>query len=184
VRGASCIIVEGPDGAGKTMLAEQLATHYGLRYRRPPPATLSSTHGPQDGLVEWWDTQLAQTPSELASVVYDRCFYISDPIYQQAQAKRDLLVDSQDLAAGIMKLWNVEPFLIFCLPPFATQLANVQREGRHRLAEVDAQGLLKICNQYWAHYALWATSLYDNVRKYDYTEEDEWSRLIDHLDAT
>jgi len=180
---ASPIIVEGPDGSGKTILARRVANHYGLEYRRPPVETLSSTHGPQDGLVDWWDEQLAKAPSELATSIYDRCFYISDPIYQQAQPNRELLVDGPALSRGIMRLWNLEPYVIFCLPPFKTQLANVINPERDRLLGVSAESLLKISNQYWAHYALWATSLYDNVVKYDYTEEDAWSRLIDHLEA-
>jgi hypothetical protein len=177
------MIVEGPDGAGKTTLAKKLAEFYGLEYRRPPEEVLSSTHGPQEGLAEWWDEQLARPPSDLAVAVYDRCFYISDPIYQQAIPSRLLSIDSPDLARGIMRLWNVEPYLIFCLPPWSNQLANVMRHDRDRLLGVTAEALLKINNAYWAYWAMWSQSLYDNVAKYDYTEEDSWSRLIDYLEA-
>ena len=180
---ASPIIVEGPDGAGKTTLAKRVAQHYDLEYRRPPAETLSSTHGPGEGLVEWWDEQLARAPSELATTVYDRCFYISDPIYQQAVPSRLLLVESYDLSRGINKLWNLEPYIIFCLPPWETQLINVMDHERDRLLGVSAEALLKISNQYHAYYAMWNLSLYENVVKFDYTEEDAWERLIDHLEA-
>src|SRR5438105_13425965 len=127
------IIVEGPDGSGKTTLANKLSDVYDLMYRRPPAATLSSTHGPGDGLVEWWGSELGKTPSHLNHGVYDRCFFISDPIYQQAQSDRPLLLSGHELVRGIMRLWNVEPIIIFCLPPFEVQLANVKRDERERL---------------------------------------------------
>jgi len=177
------MIVEGPDGAGKTYLAEKLADHYGLEYCRPPAELLTSTHGPADGLVEWWDGQLAQTPSDLSMKIYDRCFYISDPIYQLAVPQRKLFVPSDELVRGISRLWNVEPFLIFCLPPWDVQLGNVMNPARERLLGVDVETLLKVNNAYWSAYAMWSQALYDNVLKYDYTEESAWDTLIDHLEA-
>lgn len=183
VRGASPVIIEGPDGAGKTKLALDIADHYEMEYLKPPPELLDSTTGPSSGLREWWDDQLARPLDELAMSVYDRCFYISDPIYQMAQPSRDLMVSPPFLARGIMRLWNAEPTIVFCLPEFATILGNVRREGRPHLEGVSAEMLSKIWNMYWATYALWSQALYDNVAKYDYEEEDAWERLIDHLEA-
>jgi deoxyadenosine/deoxycytidine kinase len=179
---ASPIIIEGPDGAGKTTLATRVAEHYGLEYRRPPEELLSSSAGPGHGLVEWWDDQLAQAPSDLARLVYDRCFYISDPIYQQSQPERDLLTSPTSIAHGIMRLWNAEPYLIFCLTDFGQILSNVRMAGRQHL-DITAEVLSKVWNQYHAYYAMWQMALYDNVVKYDYQEEDAWSRLVDQLEA-
>lgn len=184
MRGASPVIIEGPDGAGKTKLALDLADHYEMEYLKPPPEVLDSTTGPAGvALVEWWDEQLARPPSELAMCVYDRCFYVSDPIYQMAQVERDLLVPPPTLARGIMKLWNAEPAFVFCLPEFATILGNVRKEGRPHLEGVSAAMLSKIWNSYWAYYAMWAQSLYENVVKYDYEEEGAWERLIEHFEV-
>lgn len=177
------IIIEGPDGAGKTTLAEQIAEKYERWYRRPPSALLSSTHGPDTHLPDWWDEQLGLAPSKLAEGVYDRCFYISDPIYQQAQAHRELLVDGPHLVRGISRLWSVEPILIFCLPPFNVQLTNVQRADRDRLKDVGDEALLKIYNAYWSTYAWASQALYDNVMTHDYTEEGSWERLTARLQS-
>jgi len=179
----SCFIIEGPDGGGKTHLAHNLEEHYGLEYRRPPAELLTSTHGPNDGLAEWWDDQLALKSTDLAHTVYDRCFYISDPIYQQAVPSRELMIPPEHLAQGIMKLWNIEPMMIFCLPPWEVQLRNVMASDRDRLLGVPVEQLLKVNNAYWACYATWAQSLFENVVKYDYTEEDAWDRLVDHLEV-
>jgi hypothetical protein len=179
---ASPIIIEGPDGAGKTTLAKRVAEHYGLEYMRPPEQFLSSGEGPRNGLVEWWDMQLAKAPSDLANLVFDRCFYISDPIYQQAQPARDLLLPPTLLSHGIMRLWNAEPYLIFCLTDFDQILANVRIAGRSHL-DITAEELSKVWNQYYAYYAMWQMALYDNVVKYNYQEEDAWDRVVDHLEA-
>jgi hypothetical protein len=175
------IIVEGPDGSGKTDLAHRIAAAFNRDYRRPPPEALSSTRGPAAWLADWWDGQLALHPNSLAHGVYDRCFYISDPIYQQAQVNRDLLMDGKQLAAGIARLWSVEPVIIFCLPPFNVQLANVNSAERERLEGVDDQALLKIDNAYWAAYAWVSQALFENVMLFDYTEEGSWERLTSKL---
>lgn len=174
------IIVEGPDGGGKTTLAKKLADAYGMAYTRPPEGVLSSSKGPQGGgaLLEWWNDQLAKGPRH---VVYDRCFFISDPIYQQAQVDRPLLSESSRLAQGIMRLWNLEPIIIFCLPPFEYQLANVKKSERDRLEGVGDKALEKISNQYWAYYAMWSNALFDNAILYDYTDPSSWEWVVNNL---
>lgn len=176
------IIVEGPDGSGKTTLAKKLSDLYGLEYSRPPEAVLSSTKGPGGiALVDWWNNELAS--DGLSKKVYDRCFFISDPIYQQAQASRDLLIDGPQLVRGIMKLWNVEPIIIFCLPPWEVQIANVRQKDRGRLEGVGDNALLKISNAYWAYYAMWSNGLFENIRLYNYTDENSWGYLEKYLET-
>lgn len=165
------IIVEGPDGSGKTMLAKKLCLDHHKKYRRPSEEILSSSTGPSSsGLFEWWDSELAESYEYLRKGIYDRCTYISDPIYQQAQPKRPLLVSGEHLASGQMTLWNVEPIIIFCLPPFNVQLGNVKASGRDRLEGVDDHQLEKISNAYWACYGMWKNSLFESVILYDYSD--------------
>jgi len=175
------IIVEGPDGSGKTHLAQQLAATFDLEYRRPPAEALSSTTGPADWLPEWWNGQLALNPTALATGVYDRCFYISDPIYQLAQVDRDLLLDGPALRRGISHLWTIEPYLIFCLPPFNVQLANVHQMDRDKLEGVSDKALEKINNAYWAAAEMWWQALGGDVMTYDYTKENAWELLRSNL---
>lgn len=178
------IIVEGPDGSGKTTLAHKLSDVFGLEYRRPAVVDLDSSTGPRGmGLVDWWDRELARSSSQLALGVYDRCFYISDPIYQAVQVNRDLLVNPGYLVRGIARLWNIEPILVFCLPPFDVQLSNVRFDNRPRLAGVDDKGLEKVNNLYHAFYAMWTNGLFDNVFRFDYTTQtfDDLQLWIDQL---
>jgi hypothetical protein len=136
-----------------------------------------------ESLVAWWDNHLARPSSFLKLGVYDRCFYVSDPIYQMAQIERDLIVAPHVLARGIARLWSIEPIMVFCLPPFDVQLSNVRHDGRPQLEGVSAQALTKVWNAYYACYAIWSQALYDNVLLYDYTEEDAWERLLDKISS-
>jgi hypothetical protein len=165
------IICEGPDGGGKTTLAKAIAEAYELEYMRPPPELLSSTTGPGTGLHEWWVEQLRLPEKEHRRKVYDRCFFISEAIYQLAQVDRDLIVGGHEIWRGIADLWTVGPVVIFCQPPMEVQYSNVIQDGRESLAGLNNRHLEKINFMYWAHYALWQNALFAQVVQYDYTRD-------------
>lgn len=160
------IILEGPDGGGKTTLAMRLGEEFGLEYKRY--ALLSSTRGPDGpGIIDWWDEQIAENQID---AVYDRCFYISEPIYQLATPGRDLIADVKQMQTGIMRLSNFAPLVIFCIPPFDTALGNIHT--RERLEGVDDKALGKI---HWAYHvaaAYWSEILYHTCLYWDYTHHD------------
>lgn len=157
------IILEGPDGSGKTTLAHELCSEFNLEYMRYEG--LSSTQGP-DGpaIIEWWDEQMAQDRSD---AVYDRCYYISEPIYQLATPSRELIAAPQQMVHGITRLVNFSPLIIFCLPPWEVTIANVGQ--RERLEGVDDRALQKIHWAYWSAYAQWGEMLFHSVTYWNYT---------------
>lgn len=169
------LIVEGPDGSGKTHLAKRLAEKFNLKYRRYPG--LSSSSGPDGaGIVEWWNEQIGQNDPD---AIYDRCFYISETIYQPATPGRPLIVDGEAMASGIIRLANMDPSFIFCLPPLETTLSNVHQSERDRLQGVDDFALTKIHWAYWSFYGMWSNQNYPAVTMWDYTRHveeliDEW----------
>jgi hypothetical protein len=165
------LIVEGPDGGGKTTLAKAIADAYDLEYTRPLEQLLSSSTGPGPGLFEWWKDQLRLPPAEHKARVYDRCFFISEAIYQMAQVQRDLIVDGHELWRGISDLWTLGPNLIFCQPPMDVQYSNVVQDGRQSLEGLNNRHLEKINFMYWAFYGMWQNSLFAQVVQYDYTRD-------------
>jgi hypothetical protein len=164
------VIVEGPDGSGKTTLARRMEADFNLEYRRPPEELLSSSTGPSPGLLEWWREQLRR--HDRADGVYDRCFWVSEPIYSSVML-RPPLCSPVDIVRGINDLWVEGPLLIFCMTEEVTMLENTFLAGRPRLADIsDDQRKLKAINfLYWANYAQWLT-MDDAVMHWDYNAHD------------
>jgi len=162
------IIVEGPDGAGKTTLAEKIAAHLNVEYRRPPAEVLSSTAGPLSvGLPMWWDRQL-QAPYQHA--VYDRCFYVSDGIYRMI-SKKQPLIDEVVHARGLSALVAAQPLMIFCLPSFEQTLVSVHEPGRDKLTGYSDHDLYMIYWQYHIFSTLWKQIHFHDTLVYDWADK-------------
>jgi hypothetical protein len=165
------IICEGPDGGGKTTLARAIAKQCGMEYRRPPAEALTSSGGPTGvALYDWWSRELIRPTEERVGGVYDRCFFISEPIYQLAQVERDLIVPGSVIQRGILDLWAEGPMIVFCLPPFDQSLSNVIQDGRASLKGLENKHLEKVDFLYWATLALWQNGLFETI-SYDYTND-------------
>jgi hypothetical protein len=172
------IVVEGPDGSGKTTLAGRLCEEYDLEYRRPPESLLSSTGGPSEGLVEWWRTELRRPNLERKLGVYDRCFWISEPIYSSLSLRAPLCPPDQ-LWRGIADLWAEDPLLIFCMTDETAMIENTYAGGKPRLAsleERETEKLRAINFLYWAFFGIWQQASM-NVVHYDYAR-DHWQSYI------
>lgn len=175
------IIIEGPDGSGKTTLAKAICEHFDLEYRRPPTSLLSSTEGPSKELPEWWRAELIRPMGERDRGVYDRCFFISEPIYQIAQVNRDLLIGGAELSRGIFDLWAEGPMMVFCMPPLDVQISTVIQDGRDSLKNLENKHLEKIDFLYWAFWAVWLEA-HNEVVHYDYTVKGSREYIYDRLE--
>jgi hypothetical protein len=157
------IVVEGPDGAGKTELTRFIAEEFGLEYRRAP--TLSSITGPDDEVAEWWVQQMAHDDGD---GVYDRSFLVSEFVYALA-TDRPPIKDAQWMRHRLSMFWTVCDLLIFCLPPFDVQLENLNAVGRGRLIGVDEGRLRRISWAYEYLLELFKASMYERCTVWDYT---------------
>lgn len=160
------IIVEGPDGAGKTRVAATLAEKFGLPIA--PRVVASNTEAMVD-LVKWTEQNLAQG---FQRMVFDRHRLISDPIYQAVLPWRpdnSTFYDPVWFLDRVGEFHEIDPIIIYCLPPKKVVLANVALE------ETDNSAILEHAAKIYDAYV--AKASFDQATMsaltYDYAEEDE-----------
>jgi hypothetical protein len=116
------IILEGPDGAGKTRLAQRLSGDLGLLIQ---PKVVDSTTQAMVDLKLWVEQDLRQG---LKARLYDRHRLISEPIYGPVVRGR-MEPGFHDLRWLTTQQWMFEllrPLVIFCLPHIEVVRHNVE----------------------------------------------------------
>lgn len=94
------IIVEGPDGAGKSTLVEFLSRGLGRPVRH--------TGGPRNSLAE--AEEALRLVEDRPGGLFDRCPHISNPIYCEVEG-RELHLTRADYRRRLIEL---EPLVIYC----------------------------------------------------------------------
>jgi hypothetical protein len=160
------VILEGPDGAGKTTLAEQLAKKYGLVYKHegPPP--------PKVNVLEYYGQLLDEARGK--NVVFDR-LALGERVYGPVYRNLDRLG-----ADG----WLVFKRLIFasgalhivCLPTFEICFSNWDARK--------AGEMIKDEGQYRRIWLKYCELVMDDIHyQYNYREVDAWDNLCFCLDT-
>jgi hypothetical protein len=156
------IIVEGPDGAGKTTLCRWICKEFKLQ-----PGPRSTTN--RDDIYKttrqdsWW-ALTDELKCERPSWVWDRMGPYSDPIYaaaslphERTRAFTDEETEVFDVAVQHLGL------VIVCLPPLGVVVENVKKE-RQIKGLVTTPGLVeRIYDSY--------VPLADIYHSYDYTQQ-------------
>lgn len=120
------IIVEGPDGAGKTTLIGQLQERYGLEVA---PRVVTKGAEAMTDLKVWVEQNLA---GGFQYRIFDRHRLISEYIYGPLLRKKQQ-PGFTDLTWSWMQLdklyRDVQPFIIYCLPPLEVVAENIYLSG-------------------------------------------------------
>jgi thymidylate kinase len=120
----SLIVIEGPDGAGKTTLIEQLranSTRYFaiLRASGPP---VDKDGRPSAGVEFMTAAKIFADEFEPFSVICDRFHTISENVYGPLFSRRS----SPEPIALIAHNLRAVNFLIYCRPPVSVILENIK----------------------------------------------------------
>lgn len=117
------IIVEGPDGSGKSELIKQLSRDLSLPVA---PKVVSADTKPLVDLDKWTELNLRAGFQE---VLFDRHRLISEPIYGPATRGRQHIrfLDLGWMSEMMGQFYSLDPIIIYCMPPLNVVRANVNR---------------------------------------------------------
>jgi len=157
------IIVEGPDGAGKTTLIERIEADWGLS--REPRAVTSAA----ESIVPIGDYIDTQLNLGFGWRLYDRFALISSPMYMMLPNRtfREEMLDFTWLQAQYVKMSKVDPVIIYCLPPL--------EEVKKNLSQDDNSGgkVQPNIEQIYLNYHAFAARVYSSSSMvWDYTNPD------------
>lgn len=155
------LIVEGPDGAGKTTLIELLKTE--LEIPVAPRVVAQDTTALVD-MKRWVEDNLAEGE---VPVLFDRHRLISETIYGPIKRKHAQagFLEFDWLSRQMDDLYNgVGPMIIYCLPPFETVKANIENDPDNTAV---AHEIEQIYSAYVARASV--DAVHANSRVWDYT---------------
>lgn len=177
------IIVEGPDGGGKTSLITMLAEQVEFEVM-PRPCTSDNAVDPGT-LADWVDADLSRPVHHRG--FYDRHPLVSEPIYGPLIRGRmaDGFAEVPWLTSRLSMLRARNPFFIFCLPPLQAVLNNIAMgHGVHtpHLRGVHAMGQA-IYEMYCMRAAQESSHPYSSVWVWDFVHADEnqFERLVHNV---
>jgi hypothetical protein len=159
------IVVEGPDGAGKTTLIEVLVD---LLQLPVADRVVGKDTQAMVNLKAWTE---ANVDKGFQKVIYDRHRLISEPIYGPIlrDEPQDGFVNLVWMTEMMRKFYAAKPVLIYCLPPIETVFDNVFYDVENDNSAVEGR-IARIYSAYVARAAIDKANHF-NTLTYDYTQQ-------------
>ena len=118
------LILEGPDGSGKSTLSQMIQDELGYDVS---PRVVSKQATAMTDLKKWVDDNLDEG---LQPRIYDRHRLISETIY--GPILRESANEGFDqlpwLGPRLRRFYNMKPLIIYCLPPLAEVKKNIAND--------------------------------------------------------
>lgn len=169
------VILEGPDGSGKTYLKEQI-----LRDRpqfRPHVRAADSLAGPDLGTLSEWVINDTSSIATQRPSVYDRHPLVSEPIYGPicrnsvpGMFNKDWWVRSMSFRVAQSAL------LVVCMPPLVDVATSLRHGGQHMDGVVE--NIDKIYAEYQRVWSTWPGVLV----RHDYTRTNAGLMTLANID--
>jgi hypothetical protein len=165
------LIVEGPDGSGKTTLVKALAEaldwpggRAGWSTPRPTPLT---------DLRVWTEDNVASGWQEM---IFDRHRLLSEPVYGpilKTSSNRGELYDPTWQSRMYHLLFETEPLVVYCLPPLEEVLSNLDGDEKNQVVFGHADAIYRayVAQQFSLRNALPTCCLPHPVRLHDQTDK-------------
>lgn len=154
------LILEGPDGGGKTTLVKRLSSELNLPVHE---RACTSDGGPVDDLFKWAYRDAVSMPDQ-PMAIYDRHPLISEYIYGPI-ARHYLLPEFRSPKAhALMRLMAAQVHVVFCIPPLEAVVANLSRETSTQMPGV-VENIARIHAMYQTLAMFWP----GESTTYDYT---------------
>lgn len=166
------IIVEGPDGGGKTTLLRNLMQQFPSIPLHERASRSGSEGGPVDHLYDWAHTDVMSWNAQPLSF-YDRHPLISEYIYGPVIRQS---IDAKFLDTNLRRLLMRRALVIVCLPPLDAVRRSVS-------AERDMPGVRTHIDTIWELYAslgAYAPTSF-SIRYYDYTKHNPTDTLYPYI---
>lgn len=171
------IIVEGPDGSGKTILIKDVVKRLQLwvgTLSVKEPVKIVHSPGPlEQGLFEWAANALLLVKEP---VVFDRFPYFSDIVYGPTLRKQTLMTESgyRQLKTRLKEL---DPLVIYCRPPVDTIVKSSKVWEQMKGVP---ENLTKIVKNYDQQLLYWMSDF--KVFHYDFTQPENKKLLMTVID--
>ena len=123
------IVIEGPDGAGKSTLVEHFEKAMGVT--REPRAVSSDA----ESLVPIGDYIITELGKGYGNRVYDRFALVSSPIYSMLPNPTFTapMTDLEWLTEQWNQFYYLRPQVVVCLPPFDVAWNNVKDDPKNQV---------------------------------------------------
>lgn len=156
------LIVEGPDGSGKSTLCTQLSSELGWPIAPRVVSKDTTITGGYSSLMKWVDHNLMLG---FQNTIFDRHRLISEPIYGPLfrGCLQDGFQNMDWFATRWLKFVRTGPIIIMCMPPLEAVMRNLRDDEENEVVR-DKTPLV-----YWQYWAL-AARLGPRALLYDYTE--------------
>jgi len=156
------IIVEGPDGAGKTTLINAMKEAWGIEVA---PRVVSKDTEALVDLQQWVDENLE---AGFQNMIFDRHRLISETIYGPIlRFEQEPGFNKMEwLAPRMKRFYELKPVIIYCLPPFDVVERNLVNDPDNRSVYTDIEA---IYSAYVSRASLDETFSPGIVKVWDYT---------------